>query len=155
MWIIFRMTSISIQCGRIQVMRDSKMAMSDWLQIIWLNITEYFHFEVLQNLWKSQSVVRMGKGFYHLVLIVSCVSNKSFRIVIFIQWAYFAIYSGSSSNNEQLMYFVVAARRGSGWILGKFSFIFIEKTYNALDYNFIMIQIKRSFLLYQYILWLL
>jgi hypothetical protein len=46
------------------------------------------------------------------------------------------------------------SRRGSDWIFRNFSFIFIEKIYNAWEHNFTMIQIKRTFLLYQHILWL-
>ena len=43
--------------------------------------------------------------------------------------------------------FFLPSRRGSGWIFGKFSFVFIEKACNTWYYNFKMIQIKRSFLL--------
>ena len=41
------------------------------------------------------------------------------------------LYCRGAARQRQLIYFAVAARRGSGCIFGKFSFIFIEKTYHA------------------------
>ncbi len=49
----------------------------------------------------------------------------------------------------KLFFFTVAARRGSGWIFGKFSFIFIKTTYNDWDSKEFSPLSARSFYLIQ------